>query len=96
MPLRAIGQPALPERPKIPNPGEKCGLDMVLNATLLDGDWRTYRVLKKYMNGTDQRTDGFVVELGFGTGDAFVPSADGDGLKFMPRDRGQNPNPPGV
>ena len=26
MPLRAIGQPALPERPKIPNPGEKCGL----------------------------------------------------------------------
>jgi len=26
MPLRAIGQSALPERPKIPNPGEKCGL----------------------------------------------------------------------
>ncbi len=26
MPLRAIGQSALPERPKIPNPGEKSGL----------------------------------------------------------------------
>ena len=26
MPLRAIDQPALPAWPKIPNPGEKCGL----------------------------------------------------------------------
>ena len=26
MPLRTIGQSALPDRPKIPNPGEKSGL----------------------------------------------------------------------
>ncbi len=30
MPLRATGQSALPERPKIPNPGEKSGLGNAL------------------------------------------------------------------
>ncbi|MDJ0890219.1 MAG: hypothetical protein QNK18_03335, partial [Gammaproteobacteria bacterium] len=30
MPLRATGQSALPERPKIPNPGEKSGLANVV------------------------------------------------------------------
>jgi hypothetical protein len=68
-------------------------LDMVFSVNAADDLARTYRVFKKYINATGQRMDGFVVELGFGTGDDFAPSSDGDGLKFTPRQQGQNPNP---
>jgi hypothetical protein len=68
-------------------------LDMVFDVSTADDLARTYRVFKKYINATGQRMDAFVVELGFGTGDAFVPSTDGDGLKFTQRQQGQNPNP---
>ena len=67
-------------------------LDMVFNASNADDVARAYRVFKKYINATGQRMDGFVVELGFGTGSNFTPSADNDGLKFTKRQKGQNPN----
>jgi hypothetical protein len=66
-------------------------LDMVFDVSDADGVARTYRVFKKYINATGQRMDGFIVQLGFGTGDAFIPSTTGDGLKFTPRKRGQSP-----
>ena len=66
-------------------------LDMVFNVSDPDGVARAYRVFKKYINATGQRMAGFVVELGFGIGDSFVPSSTGDGLKFTPRQRGQSP-----
>ncbi len=67
-------------------------LDMVFDASDMDGEPRTYRVFKKYINAIGQRMDGFVVELGFGTGADFQASADGDGLKFAMRQRGGNTN----
>ena len=69
-------------------------LDMVFDVSATDATDRAYRVFKKYINGTSQRTDGFVVELGFGTGAGFQPSTTGDGLRFSPRQKGQNPNIP--
>jgi hypothetical protein len=68
-------------------------LDMVFEVSDADGLARTYRVFKKYINAIGERMEGFVVELGFGTGDAFVASDDGDGLKFTQRQQGGNPNP---
>jgi hypothetical protein len=68
-------------------------LDMVFNVSAPDDVARTYRVFKKYINATSERVDGFVVELGFGTGDGFVASTPGDGLRFTKRQQGQNPNP---
>ncbi|MEN8168174.1 MAG: choice-of-anchor F family protein [Pseudomonadota bacterium] len=66
-------------------------LDMVFNASDVDDLARAYRVFKKYINATGQRMAGFVVELGFGTGSEFIPSSDGDGLRFSKRQKGQNP-----
>jgi len=69
-------------------------LDMVFTVNDADTTERAYRVFKKYINATGERTAGFVVELGFGTGDDFVASQTGDGLRFSPRQQGQNPNIP--
>ena len=60
-------------------------IDLVFNleagdaATVAD----TYRVFQKYGNNTDSALAGFSIELGFGIGDAFIKSADGDGLSFQ-------------
>lgn len=44
---------------------------------------RIYRVLQKFTNDTDQRVRNFRVELGYGTGDDFVPADfDTDALAF--------------
>jgi hypothetical protein len=69
-------------------------LDMVFDVSDPDGVDRAYRVFKKYINRTARKMAGFVVELGFGTGNDFVPSTTGDGLRFSPRQQGQNPNIP--
>lgn len=46
-------------------------------------DIRNYRVFHKYINAiAGTRIGGFTVQLGFGTGGNFVPSAAGDGLGF--------------
>jgi hypothetical protein len=42
----------------------------------------TYQVFGRAVNLTTQMLDSFVIELGFGVGDNFVASADGDGLSF--------------
>lgn len=42
----------------------------------------TYQVFGRAVNLTQQMLDSFVIELGFGVGDNFVASTDGDGLSF--------------
>lgn len=54
-----------------------------VNASL---DTNTYRIFHKYINAiTGTRIGSFTVQLGFGTGDSFVPSAGFDGLGFANR-----------
>ena len=65
-------------------------LDMVFNVSQPDDVARAYRVFKKYINRTGERMQGFVVELGFYTGDSFQVSSVGDGLKFTKRQKGSN------
>lgn len=69
-------------------------LDMVFNISAADATDRAYRVFKKFINNTIERTDGFVVALGFGAGGALQPSITGDGLRFSPRQQGQTPKIP--
>lgn len=42
-----------------------------------------YKVFQKYGNATGTAIDSFTVQLGFGIGDEFVTSTDGDGLGFV-------------
>jgi hypothetical protein len=42
----------------------------------------TYQVFGRAVNLTQQMLDSFVIELGFGVGDSFLASTDGDGLSF--------------
>jgi len=56
-------------------------IDLVFDVT--DSDAETaYRVFQKVSNFTNGRLGGFDIELGFGLGDGFAMSIDGDGLGF--------------
>lgn len=74
-------------------------IDLVFDVSTAEGDSsRTYRVFQKYINSILERMDAFSIQLGYGTGDAFVPSTTGDGLAFTSRDGSQvppNSTPPG-
>ncbi|WP_152556766.1 choice-of-anchor F family protein [Porticoccus hydrocarbonoclasticus] len=60
-------------------------IDLVLNMSgesLTDNDG-LYRVFQKYGNNTDSALSGFSISLGFGIGNDFISSGDGDGLSFV-------------
>ena len=61
-------------------------MDLVFDVSATDTTSRTYLVLQKYINSILERIDGFTIELGYGTGDNFVPSTAGDGLAFTSAD----------
>lgn len=67
-------------------------IDLVFNlsndALSVDNDG-LYRVFQKYGNNTGEAIGGFSIGLGFGIGDAFMASSDGDGLSFV--DFGSDP-----
>jgi hypothetical protein len=58
--------------------------DFTYDDTLNAGDItsRIYRVLMKWANFTNLRAQGFKVEVGFGTGDDFVPATGAEGVTF--------------
>ncbi len=57
-------------------------VDLVFDVSA-SADIRNYRVFHKYINAiAGTRIGGFTVQLGFGTGDTFVPSVAGDNLGF--------------
>lgn len=56
-------------------------IDMVFDVSDEEGD-TAYRVFQKVSNYTDGKLGGFDIELGFGLGDGFEMSIDGDGLGF--------------
>ena len=73
-------------------------IDLVFDVSQADTTSRTYRVFQKYINSILRRMDAYSIELGFGTGDAFVASTSGDGLAFTARDGSPvpaNSTPPG-
>ena len=59
-------------------------IDLVFN---LDGSEPAgdalYKVFQKYGNDTGVALDGYTIGLGFGIGDGFIASGDGDGLSFV-------------
>lgn len=55
-----------------------------------EGNSGTYRVLQKYGNETGTSLSAFDVQLGFGIGEEFTASSEGDGLGFV--DFGAEPN----
>lgn len=61
--------------------GTQGGIDPATGAVRTPGV-NTYQVFGRAVNLTTQMLDSFVIELGFGVGDSFVASADGDGLSF--------------
>ena len=62
--------------------------DLSNDALSVDNDG-LYRVFQKYGNNTGEALGGFSIGLGFGIGDAFTASSDGDGLSFV--DFGSDP-----
>jgi hypothetical protein len=59
------------------------------NDSLEDGNDGLYRVFQKYGNNTGSALGGFSIGLGFGIGDGFSSSTDGDNLSFV--NFGENP-----
>jgi hypothetical protein len=63
-------------------------IDLVFNVdpdgsyTKVDNDG-LYKVFQKYGNASGESIDSFSIQLGFGVGDGFVGSSDGDGLGFV-------------
>ena len=55
-------------------------IDLVIKVTADNTDTNAYRVIGKFSNLTGGRLGGARYQLGFGLGDAFVPSSDNDGL----------------
>ena len=55
-------------------------LDLTFN--VVDGPLTTYKMLQKLTDVTGLRWSGFTIELGFMSGDGFVPSKEYDGLGF--------------
>jgi hypothetical protein len=55
--------------------GNEKGIDLVFNVVDEEGS-RDYQVFQKINNWTDGRLDGFTVQVGTGTGTAFVPASD--------------------
>jgi hypothetical protein len=67
-------------------------IDLVFDLEpLSDGNNGIYKVFQKYGNNTGSALGGFSIGLGFGIGDAFELSVDGDGLNF--KDFGAEPQP---
>lgn len=57
------------------------GIDLVFNVEDEPGaPPRDYQVFQKINNWTDQRLEGFTVQVGFGTGDSFVPASEQNGV----------------
>lgn len=57
------------------------GIDLVFNVEDEPGaPPRDYQVFQKINNWTDQRLEGFTIQVGFGTGDDFVPASAQDGV----------------
>lgn len=65
--------------------------DSATGAVDQDSTLNTYRMIGKLNNHTGKRLGGFKVELGFGTGDLFMPSKPGDGLKLRLYEEGADP-----
>ena len=59
--------------------GSNESLDLVFNVEVEDGS-RDYQVYQKINNWTDVRLKGFTIEVGSGTGAAFVPASDPAGV----------------
>jgi len=57
-------------------------LDLVFDVSSTGGVAEPYRILEKFLNDTDFDISDFVIELGFGLGDDFVPAAANIGLDF--------------
>ena len=57
-------------------------IDLVIKVTADNTDTNAYRVIGKFSNLTGGRLGGARYQLGFGIGDAFVPSSDLDGLSI--------------
>ncbi len=57
------------------------GIDLVFNVEDEPGaPPRDYQVFQKINNWTNQRLEGFTIQVGFGTGDSFVPASLQDGV----------------
>jgi len=66
-------------------------VDLVFDITPGDPIDPVYRIFEKYENLTGGRIAGFSIQLGTGTGGAFIASTAGDGLTFTDRDGGTIP-----
>ena len=60
-------------------------VDLVFNLEPSD-ETKRYRVFHKMSNYTGGRLSGMEVQLGYGVGDSFQPSVEGDGLSFVTED----------
>jgi len=66
-------EPILPST-VVDGAGNEKSLDLVFNVEAEAGS-RDYQVFQKINNWTDGRLEGFTIEVGFGTGTAFIPAS---------------------